>query len=319
MNVLLSGCAGFIGTHLVRYLLAEHPDWHIVGVDALTYAANREELAKTREKARFTFCHADICDREAMRDIFEREHPSLVLNLAAESHVDRSITSPDIFVRTNVLGTGVLLDLAREFSVHRFHQVSTDEVYGDLPLESDEKFTEESPLRPSSPYSSSKAAADLLALSYHRTYGMDVTVSRSSNNYGAFQHPETLIPLTVARAMRGEPIPVYGTGENCRDWIHVLDHCRAIDLVVTRGKAGEVYNVAANNELSNLTLVRRILALLSMGEQCIAFVPDRAGHDRHYPIDTTKIERELGFTPSFSFDAGLADTVARLRAGNASL
>ena len=313
MNVLVSGCAGFIGTHFVRYLLDAHPDFRIVGVDALTYAANPRELAKTRENARFAFYHANICDREAMREIFERERPEIVVNLAAESHVDRSITSPDLFVRTNVLGTGVLLDLSLAFKVRRFHQVSTDEVYGDLPLESTECFTEDSPLRPSSPYSASKASADLLALSYHRTYGLSVTVSRSSNNYGAYQHPEKLIPLTVSHALRGEPVPLYGTGEHRRDWLHVLDHCRALDLILARGRAGEIYNIAAGNELSNLALVRRILSMLSLGDELLSFVPDRAGHDRRYPIDTTKIERELGFFPRISFEAGLADTVAFYR------
>lgn len=309
MKVLLTGCAGFIGTHFVRYLLAQHPEFRIVGVDALTYAANPRELAKTRENARFAFYHADICDREAMREIFERERPEIVVNLAAESHVDRSIALPAPFVRTNVLGTGVLLDLACEFSARRFHQVSTDEVYGDLPLDSTERFTEDAPLCPSSPYSASKAAADLLALSYYRTYGLSVTVSRSSNNYGAYQHPEKLIPLTVSRALGGEPIPVYGTGENRRDWLHVLDHCRAIDAILARGRAGEIYNIAAGNELSNLALVRRILSLLSLGDDLITFVPDRAGHDRRYPVDTTKIERELGFFSRHPFSEGLAETV----------
>ena len=313
MNVLVSGCAGFIGTHFVRYLLDAHPDFRIVGVDALTYAANPRELAKTRENARFAFYHANICDREAMREIFERERPEIVVNLAAESHVDRSITSPDLFVRTNVLGTGVLLDLSHEFAIRRFHQVSTDEVYGDLALDSTENFTEDAPLRPSSPYSASKAASDLLALSYHRTYGLHVTVSRSSNNYGAYQHPEKLIPLTVSHALRGEPVPLYGTGEHRRDWLHVLDHCRALDLILARGRAGEIYNIAAGNELSNLALVRRILSMLSLGDELLSFVPDRAGHDRRYPIDTTKIERELGFFPRISFEAGLADTVAFYR------
>lgn len=313
MNMLLTGCAGFIGTHMSRYLLHEHPDWRIVGVDALTYAANLDELAKTRENARFAFYHADICDREAMREIFERERPEIVVNLAAESHVDRSISSPEIFVRTNVLGTGVLLDLACEYAIRRFHQVSTDEVYGDLPLDSIDKFTEQSPLRPSSPYSASKAASDLLALSYYRTYGLSVTVSRSSNNYGAYQHPEKLIPLTVANALCGEKIPVYGTGEYRRDWLHVLDHCRAIDAILARGRAGEIYNIASGNELSNLDLVRRILALLSVGEENIAFVPDRAGHDRRYPVDTAKIERELGFVPCISFDKGLDEVVSFYR------
>ena len=309
MRVLVSGCAGFIGTHFVRYLLDTHADWHIIGVDALTYAANLTELTKTRENARFAFYHADIADREAMREIFERERPEMVVNLAAESHVDRSIEASELFIRTNVLGTGVLLDLSLAYGVLRFHQVSTDEVYGDLPPESTECFTEDSPLRPSSPYSASKAAADLLVLSYHRTHGLAVTISRSSNNYGAYQHHEKLIPLTVACALRGESIPVYGTGENRRDWLHVLDHCRAIDLILTRGRAGEIYNIATGKEIPNLALVRHILSLLGKSESLIRFVPDRPGHDCRYPIDTTKILHELGFEARIPFDEGFAGTV----------
>ena len=309
MRVLVSGCAGFIGTHFVRYLLDAHDDWRIVGVDALTYAANLTELTKTRENARFAFYHADIADGEAMREIFERERPEIVVNLAAESHVDRSIESSAPFLRTNVLGTGVLLDLSLAYGVARFHQVSTDEVYGDLPFESTECFTEDSPLRPSSPYSASKASADLLALSYHRTHGLSVTISRSSNNYGAYQHSEKLIPMAILHALRGEPVPVYGTGEHRRDWLHVLDHSRAIDAILARGRTGEIYNIATGTEISNLDLVRRILSLLGKPETLIRFVPDRPGHDRRYPVDTTKILRELDFSPSVCFDEAFGEVV----------
>ena len=311
MNILITGCAGFIGTDFTRYMLDKHPTWTVIGVDALTYAADIGALEETKARygARLCFYHADICDKKTMSQIFVAHRPDIVVNLAAESHVDRSIEAPDIFVRTNVLGTGVLLDLALAHGTQRFHQVSTDEVYGDLPLDSTERFNETSPLMPNSPYSASKASADLLVLSYYKTYGLPVTISRSSNNYGAHQHREKLIPATISRALAGERVLLYGDGKNRRNWISVLDHCRAIDLILEKGSVGEIYNIASSTEIANIDLVCRILEALKCPPTRIAFVPDRKGHDRKYALDTTKIERELGFFSEIPFDTGLRDTI----------
>ena len=309
MNILITGCAGFIGTHFTNYWLDTHPTDRIIGVDALTYAANLCALEQLKRRERFTFYHANICDRETMDMVFASELPDLVIHFAAESHVDRSIVSSALFVQTNVLGTQVLLDLSLAYGVKRFHQVSTDEVYGDLPLDSEKYFDETSPLLPNSPYSASKAAADLLVLSYAKTHGLSVSISRSSNNYGAFQHSEKLIPKVIFCAMQQKNIPLYGDGRNERNWIHVLDHCRALDLIVHNAPDSSVYNVGGRTSLSNLSLVRMLLAQLQAEDSLIQFVPDRKGHDRKYPLNTTKIESELGFFPTISFDTGLRETV----------
>ncbi|MDR1603791.1 MAG: dTDP-glucose 4,6-dehydratase [Gracilibacteraceae bacterium] len=308
MNILVTGGAGFIGANFVHYLLRAHPADRVVCLDALTYAGNMANLAPVRDNPRFVFARGDIADREAVFALFAREKPEAVANFAAESHVDRSIADPAIFLRTNVLGTQVLLDACRAFGGARFHQVSTDEVYGDLPLtRPDLFFTEETPLHASSPYSASKAGADLLALAYYRTYGLPVTISRCSNNYGPYHFPEKLIPLMITNALTGQPLPVYGDGLNVRDWLYVEDHCLAIDLVLRRGRPGEIYNVGGHNEWANIDVVRAIVAKLGRGE--ISFVPDRAGHDRRYAIDAAKIGRELGWTPQTDFPAGLDSTI----------
>ena len=309
MKILITGCAGFIGANFTNYWLDTHPQDTVIGVDALTYAANPSALDALVRRFGFVFYHANICDRDVMGTIFQKEAPDLVVNFAAETHVDRSIDSAGIFVQTNVLGTQVLLDMCLIHGKARFHQISTDEVYGDLPLDSLMRFDESSPLLPSSPYSASKAAADLLALSYHRTHGLPVTVSRCSNNYGIYQHEEKLIPKSVYYALNGQSIPLYGNGENRRNWIAVYDHCRAIDLVLARGRVGEIYNVASADEKSNIALVREILRLLDCPSDGYSFVEDRKGHDRSYPIDSTKIERELGFSPVVDLESGLRDTV----------
>ena len=298
MKILISGAAGFIGTNFVYYMLDAHPDYKLIGYDALTYAGNIGNLAEALKNPSFTFIKGDICDRDAVYRLFQDHHPDIVVNLAAESHVDRSIENPEIFLQTNVVGTSVLMDACAKYGIRRFHQVSTDEVYGDLPLDSNEKFTEESPLRPSSPYSASKAAADLLTLAYRRTYGLPITISRCSNNYGPYQNPEKLIPKTIMLAEANQPIPIYGTGENIRDWIHVKDHCRAIDAIIHQGKDGEIYNVGGDNEISNINLVRKILRTMNKPESLIIFVEDRKGHDRRYAIDSSKLSDETGWSIS---------------------
>ena len=262
------------------------------------------------EEDRFTFVRCDITDREGVRKVFEEHHPDVVVNFAAESHVDRSIEDPGVFLRTNILGTQVLMDACREFGIQRFHQVGTDEVYGDLPLDRpDLFFTEDLPLQASSPYSASKASADLLAMAYHRTYGLPVTISRCSNNYGPYQFPEKLIPLMIANALAEKPLPVYGTGENVRDWLYVEDHCRAIDMILENGKVGEVYNIGGHNERSNLDVVKTILKQLGKPESLITFVGDRKGHDLRYAIDPSKIHGELGWLPETKFDDGIRQTI----------
>ena len=310
MKILVTGAAGFIGSNFVFHMRKAHPEYDIIALDSLTYAGNLETLAPVMEEDHFTFVRCDITDREGVRKVFEEHHPDVVVNFAAESHVDRSIEDPGVFLRTNILGTQVLMDACREFGIQRFHQVGTDEVYGDLPLDRpDLFFTEDLPLQASSPYSASKASADLLAMAYHRTYGLPVTISRCSNNYGPYQFPEKLIPLMIANALAEKPLPVYGTGENVRDWLYVEDHCRAIDMILENGKVGEVYNIGGHNERSNLDVVKTILKQLGKPESLITFVGDRKGHDLRYAIDPSKIHGELGWLPETKFDDGIRQTI----------
>ena len=310
MKIIVTGGAGFIGSNFIYYELKNYSD-EIICLDKLTYAGNLETLADAQKNPKFKFVRADIADREAVYKIFEDEKPDVVINFAAESHVDRSIEVPELFLRTNIIGTSVLLDACKKFGIKRFHQVSTDEVYGDLPLDRpDLFFTEETNLHTSSPYSASKAAADLLVQAYQRTYKIPATISRCSNNYGAFHFPEKLIPLMIINALHDKKLPVYGTGDNVRDWLYVEDHCAAIDLIVRRGKVGEVYNIGGHNERTNLEVVKTILKILGKGEDLIEFVTDRKGHDKRYAIDPTKITNELGWTPKTNFDDGIKKTVA---------
>ena len=309
-TVLVTGGAGFIGANFVYHMLKTHPDDRILCVDALTYAGNLSTLGDVLENPHFKFFKTDICDREEIYKIFDAERPDVVVNFAAESHVDRSIEDPEVFLRTNILGTQVLMDAGRRCGVLRFHQVSTDEVYGDLPLDRpDLFFTEDTPIHASSPYSASKASADLLVQAYHRTYGLPVTISRCSNNYGPYQFPEKLIPLMIANCLDDKPLPVYGKGENVRDWLYVEDHCRAIDLILQKGRVGEVYNVGGHNEMRNLDIVKRICNYLGKPESLITYVTDRPGHDRRYAIDPGKIHRELGWLPKTRFEDGIQKTI----------
>ena len=310
MKILVTGGAGFIGGNFIHYFLKEHPGDQVVNFDLLTYAGNLETLSAVENNPFYSFVRGDIADRETVDALFERERFDAVVNFAAESHVDRSISDPGLFVRTNVTGTQTLLDAARKYGVKRYHQVSTDEVYGDLPLDRpDLFFTEETRLSASSPYSASKAGADLLALAYFRTYGLAVTVSRCSNNYGPYHFPEKLIPLVISRALADQEIPVYGTGENVRDWLYVLDHCRGIDMILRRGIPGEVYNIGGHNEKTNLEVVKTVLSALGKSEDLIRFVSDRPGHDRRYAIDPSKMEKTLGWKPETDFESGIAKTV----------
>ena len=310
-TILVTGGAGFIGANFVYYLLKEHPNDRILCVDALTYAGNLSTLEDAMKSPRFRFFKADICDRERIYGIFEEERPDIVVNFAAESHVDRSIENPEIFLMTNILGTQVMMDACRRYGIERYHQVSTDEVYGDLPLDRDDLFfTEETPLHASSPYSSSKAGADLLVQAYHRTYALPVTISRCSNNYGPYQFPEKLIPLMIANCLADQPLPVYGEGRNVRDWLYVEDHCRAIDCILQRGRVGEVYNVGGHNEMRNIDIVKMICKALGKPESLITFVADRKGHDMRYAIDPTKIHRELGWLPETKFADGIQQTIS---------
>lgn len=310
MKIIVTGGAGFIGGNFVHYMMGKYPDYDIVCLDKLTYAGNMETLKSVMDNPHFTFAKIDIADREAVYKLFEEEKPDMIVNFAAESHVDRSITDPGIFLQTNVVGTGVLLDACRKYGIKRYHQVSTDEVYGDLPLDRpDLFFTEETPLHTSSPYSSSKAGADLLVMAYHRTFGLPVTISRCSNNYGPYHFPEKLIPLIIANALADKPLPVYGKGENVRDWLYVEDHCRAIDMIIHNGKVGEVYNIGGHNERTNLQVVKTILKELNKSENLITYVTDRPGHDMRYAIDPTKIHNELGWLPTTTFDEGIKKTV----------
>ena len=310
MTIIVTGGAGFIGSNFIFHMLKKYPDYRIICLDCLTYAGNLSTLAPVMDNPNFRFVKESITDREAVYKLFEEEHPDMVVNFAAESHVDRSIENPEVFLTTNIIGTAVLMDACRKYGIKRYHQVSTDEVYGDLPLDRpDLFFTEETPIHTSSPYSSSKASADLLVLAYHRTFGTPVTVSRCSNNYGPYHFPEKLIPLMISRALADEELPVYGNGENVRDWLHVSDHCEAIDLIIHKGKVGEVYNIGGHNERTNLQVVQTILKALDKPESLIKYVKDRPGHDRRYAIDPTKIETELGWKPKYNFDTGIAQTI----------
>ena len=310
MTIIVTGGAGFIGANFIYFELKNHPEDRIVCLDALTYAGNLSTLAEALKNPKFKFCKTNICDRAAVYEIFETEQPDAVVNFAAESHVDRSIETPEIFLQTNILGTQVMMDACRKFGTRRYHQVSTDEVYGDLPLDRpDLFFTEETPIHTSSPYSASKAAADLLVGAYHRTFGLPATISRCSNNYGPYHFPEKLIPLMITRALADESLPVYGNGLNVRDWLYVEDHCAAIDLVMRKGREGEVYNVGGHNERTNLDVVKTVLKELGKPESLITYVKDRPGHDRRYAIDPTKIHNELGWLPATTFDDGIRRTV----------
>ena len=310
MTIIVTGGAGFIGSNFVFHMLQAHPDYRIVCLDKLTYAGNLSTLEPVLKQDNFRFVKADICDRQAVDKLFQEEKPDIVVNFAAESHVDRSIENPGIFLETNIMGTAVLMDACRKYGIQRYHQVSTDEVYGDLPLDRlDLFFTEETPLHTSSPYSSSKASADLLVMAYYRTYGLPVTISRCSNNYGPYHFPEKLIPLMIANALADKPLPVYGNGENVRDWLYVEDHCRAIDLIIHNGKVGDVYNVGGHNEKRNIDIVRIICQELGKPESLIVHVEDRKGHDRRYAIDPAKIHRELGWLPETQFEDGIKKTI----------
>ena len=310
MTIIVTGGAGFIGSNFIFYMLKKYSDYRIICLDKLTYAGNLTTLESVLDKPNFRFVKADICDREAVYKLFGEEKPDMVVNFAAESHVDRSIENPDIFLKTNVLGTSVLLDACRKYGIKRYHQVSTDEVYGDLPLDRpDLFFTEETPIHTSSPYSASKASADLLVLAYYRTYGLPVTISRCSNNYGPYHFPEKLIPLMIANALEDKPLPVYGEGLNVRDWLYVEDHCKAIDLIIHNGRVGEVYNIGGHNEMKNIYIVKLICKRLGKPESLITFVTDRKGHDLRYAIDPAKIHSELGWLPETSFEQGLEKTI----------
>ena len=310
MTIIVTGGAGFIGANFVFHMLKSYPDYRIICLDKLTYAGNLSTLSSVMNNPKFRFVKADICDREAVYGLFEEEKPDMVVNFAAESHVDRSIENPDVFLQTNIIGTSVLMDACRKYGIKRYHQVSTDEVYGDLPLDRpDLFFTETTPLHTSSPYSSSKASADLLVLAYHRTYGLPVTISRCSNNYGPYHFPEKLIPLMITNILYDKKLPVYGKGENVRDWLYVEDHCKAIDMILEKGRLGEVYNIGGHNERTNLQVVKTILSILGKGEDMISYVTDRPGHDMRYAIDPTKIRNELGWYPETDFDTGIAKTV----------
>ncbi len=310
MTIIVTGGAGFIGSNFIFHLRETHPGYRIVCLDKLTYAGNLSTLNSVMDHPDFRFVKLDICDRKGVFALFEEEKPDIVVNFAAESHVDRSIDDPGVFLQTNIIGTATLMDACRTYGVERFHQVSTDEVYGDLPLDRpDLFFTETTPIHTSSPYSSSKASADLLVLAYHRTYGLPVTISRCSNNYGPYHFPEKLIPLMIANALNEKPLPVYGTGENVRDWLYVEDHCKAIDLIIHKGRVGEVYNVGGHNEMKNIDIVKLILRELGKPESLITFVADRKGHDLRYAIDPTKIHNELGWLPETKFADGIKKTI----------
>ena len=310
MTIIVTGGAGFIGSNFIYFQLKNHPEDRIVCLDSLTYAGNMATLDEAMKHANFRFVKADITDRAAVEKLFEEEHPDILVNFAAESHVDRSVEDPGLFLRTNILGTQTLMDACRKYGIKRYHQVSTDEVYGDLPLDRpDLFFTEETPIHTSSPYSASKASADLLVMAYHRTFGLPATISRCSNNYGPYQFPEKLIPLMIANALADKPLPVYGTGENVRDWLYVEDHCKAIDLIIHNGRVGEVYNIGGHNEMKNIDIVKIICRELGKPESLITYVADRKGHDMRYAIDPTKIHNELGWLPETKFEDGIKKTI----------
>ena len=323
MNIIVTGGAGFIGSNLIFHMLRKYPDYRIICLDCLTYAGNLSTLAPVMDNPNFRFVKESITDREAVYKLFEEEHPDMVVNFAAESHVDRSIENPEVFLDTNIKGTAVLMDACRKYGIKRYHQVSTDEVYGDLPLDRpDLFFTEETPIHTSSPYSSSKAGADLLVLAYHRTYGLPVTISRCSNNYGPYHFPEKLIPLMIANALNDKPLPVYGEGLNVRDWLYVEDHCKAIDLIIHKGRVGEVYNVGGHNEKQNIEIINIIIDTLQemlpaddprralVSKDLITYVEDRKGHDRRYAIAPDKIKAEIGWEPETMFKEGIKKTIA---------
>ena len=310
MTVLVTGGAGFIGSNFIFYMLRKYPGYRIICLDKLTYAGNINTLAPVIDNENFRFYKADICSINDVDRIFAKEKPDIVVNFAAESHVDRSIEDPGVFLKTNIIGTQILMDVCRKYGIKRYHQVSTDEVYGDLPLDRpDLFFTEETPIHTSSPYSASKASADLLVLAYHRTYGLPVTISRCSNNYGPYQFPEKLIPLMITNALNDKPLPVYGNGGNVRDWLYAADHCSAIDLIIHNGREGEVYNIGGHNEMKNIDIVKLICRELKKPESLITFVTDRKGHDLRYAIDPEKIHRELGWLPETTFADGIKKTI----------
>ena len=309
-KMLITGGAGFIGSNFIHYILSKYNDYQVINLDKLTYAANLENLKDIEDNKNYKFIHGDIADKEFIFKLFEDKKFDIVINFVAESHVDNSILNPQIFTITNILGTQVLLDACRKYNIKRFHQISTDEVYGELPL--DDKnilFTEKTPLNPSSPYSASKASADMLVKSYYRTYSLPITISRCSNNYGPYQHLEKLIPLMISKAINNDNLPVYGNGLNVRDWLHVYDHCTAIDLIIHEGKIGEIYNIGGNNEKSNIDVVKIILKELGKSEKLIKYVNDRPGHDLRYAIDSTKIKTTLNWNPVYSFEKGILDTI----------
>lgn len=310
MKVIVTGGAGFIGSNFVYHMLRKHPDYKIICLDLLTYAGNLQTLEEAMKNPNFRFVKGDISDRDCVFKLFEEEKPDVVVNFAAESHVDRSIENPGIFLNTNIIGTQVMMDACRKYGIKRYHQVSTDEVYGDLPLDRpDLMFTEDTPIHTSSPYSASKASADLLVMAYNRTFGLPATISRCSNNYGPYHFPEKLIPLIISRALADESLPVYGTGANIRDWLYVEDHCEAIDLIIHKGRVGEIYNIGGHNERTNLQVVKAILKELGKPESLISYVKDRPGHDRRYAINPEKIEKELGWNPTYNFEQGIKVTV----------
>lgn len=310
MTVFVTGGAGFIGGNFIHYYLTKHPNDRVICIDKLTYAGNISTLASVMDDPNFRFCKLDICDRDGVFGLFEEEKPDVVINFAAESHVDRSIEDPGVFLQTNIIGTSVMMDACRTFGNVRYHQVSTDEVYGDLPLDRpDLFFTEETPIHTSSPYSSSKAGADLLVQAYYRTYGLPITISRCSNNYGPFHFPEKLIPLMIVNCLNDKPLPVYGQGLNIRDWLYVEDHCKAIDLIIRGGHIGEIYNVGGHNEMRNIDIVKLIINELGKSEDLITHVSDRKGHDLRYAIDPTKISTELGWMPETKFQDGIKKTI----------
>lgn len=310
MNILITGGAGFIGSNFVFHMRRAHPDYNLICLDKLTYAGNLATLESVMDDPNFKFIRGDIADRKAVYEIFETEKPDVVVNFAAESHVDRSIENPAVFLETNVMGTQVLLDACRKYGIGRYHQVSTDEVYGDLPLDRpDLFFTEQTSLHTSSPYSASKASSDLLCNAYQRTFSLPITISRCSNNYGPYQFPEKLIPLMIANALADKPLPVYGEGLNVRDWLYVGDHCAAIDLILEHGEVGQVYNIGGHNEMANIDIVKRILSILDKPESLITYVTDRKGHDMRYAIDPAFIHEKLGWLPTVKFDGGIKKTV----------
>ena len=309
-TIIVTGGAGFIGSNFVYYMLEKYPNYRIICMDCLTYAGNRHTLRRAEENPNFRFVKVDITDKDAVEKIFEEEHPDIVVNFAAESHVDRSIKTPRLFLDTNIMGPQTLMEACLKFNVGRYHQVSTDEVYGDLPLDRpDLFFTETTNLHASSPYSASKASADLVTLAYHRTFGLSVTISRCSNNYGPYHFPEKLIPLMIIKALHDEKLPVYGDGKNVRDWLYVKDHCKAIDMIIHSDKIGEIYNVGGHNEMANIDIVKLILNKLGKSEDLIEFVEDRKGHDRRYAIDPTKIKNDLGWYPETKFADGIEQTI----------